>query len=161
MLSTLSWNVFQPTLCFFHEVVAVQRQRGHTCFKKCAQVLLCQRKRKGKKETLQAFFFFLTLLWIVLTWTWNSSIKTIIKQIANPIFSHDSNPKLTLKFLVSANNVICCSSKWQCHTSCCLVFVPWALHSSCASLRLSDDTKASPGQWDSSEIKGQRWFIVC
>lgn len=68
-------------------------------------------------------------------------------------------PQLTLNFSVSAKNVIRSSSKWQCHTSHYLVFVLWALHSPCASLRLVMTPKLLPANEIPlrSKVRGGLW----
>lgn len=111
----------------FHEEVALQRHRRHTCSKnKNLPLLLLQfyfdQERNEQNLILQTFFFFLTIFGHC--WSHHQH-------------NHQTNCRtvLTFKCFVSAKNVICSSCKWQFYTCYCLLFVPWALHSSCANLR--------------------------
>lgn len=138
----------------FHEVVAVQRRRRHTCFKRRTPALLCREKRKCSK---------LSSSWPSLAYYWHEGETQVATQTSNKLptlsWIMALKPKLTLNFLVSAKNVIRSSSKWQCHSSHYLVFVPWALHSPCASLRLVMTPKPLPANEIPlrSKVRGGLW----
>lgn len=117
----------------FHEAVAVQRQTLHTCSWGCECALLLW-VEKRKKEALEAFF------WTSFDMA-DMGGETQVARRASNKRAHLSwitalTVKLTWEFSVSAKNGIRCNPGWQRQTSHSLVFVPWALHSPCASLYL-------------------------
>lgn len=133
MLFTLSWNVFQPRLYFSMKRLQF-KDTDHTPVQKMFPSSTWLKKRKGHRQ------YFKHLLLLPNPSLYIADIEVKLKCLHNHKAKCqpriESWPKLTLRFFVWAKSFICSSSEWQCHTFYCLVFVPWALHSSCANLRL-------------------------